>query len=179
MKSTFLIFVFSSIVYLGFPGTADRAYSQSGDAISYEVLSPEIQYESLTLKKVNVYSTVTNKPSSEIPEAQELSVVEAKIAEDLGSNWAWPENTLEAIDSYGPFLFRTKKSRQNENVKLVLHVNEVGRISGFDMISDVDKGLENRLDHMIRQLPDCKAVPGFSQYSSESFELTISREQIP
>ncbi len=179
MKSTFLIFVFSSFVYLGFPGSTDLAYSQSGETLNYEITSSEVQFESLTLRKVDVPMTEKQIANSESIDLQELSVIEAKMAEDLGSHWAWAENTLEAIDSYSPFLFRTKKSREYKDVKLLLHVNERGRISGFDMITEVDKGLVSRLDHMIRKLPDCKAVPGFNQYSPESFELTIAKEDLP
>ncbi|WP_439488417.1 hypothetical protein [Algoriphagus sp.] len=39
-----------------------------------------------------------------------LTSVEKELIRTLNLHWIWAENTLEIIDSYSPFLFRTKKS---------------------------------------------------------------------
>jgi hypothetical protein len=108
-------------------------------------------------------------------ELSPLSVTEEKNARNLNSHWAWPEYTLEMIDSYSPFLFRTKRSQALDEVKVLLDVNSKGKVSGFEVVGEVDKGLKERLDHMIRKLPDCKPVPGYPNYSPERFELTIKK----
>jgi hypothetical protein len=104
-----------------------------------------------------------------------LSTIEKENARNLDSHWAWPEYTLEMIDSYSPFLFRTKKSQALNEVKVLVDVNSKGKVSGFEILSQVDKGLQNRIDHMIRKLPTCKPVPGYPNYSPERFELTIKK----
>ncbi|HSF55093.1 MAG TPA: hypothetical protein VLA71_15165, partial [Algoriphagus sp.] len=103
------------------------------------------------------------------------TTIEENIARNLNSHWVWHEYTLEMIDSYSTFLFRTKKSQELEEVKILLDVNSKGRVAGFEILGEVDKGLKERLDHMIRKLPDCKPVPGYSSYSPEKFELTIRK----
>jgi hypothetical protein len=47
-------------------------------------------------------------------------MLENHMAESLNSHWAWKENTLVMIDSFSPFLFRTKKSRSIVEVKMLL-----------------------------------------------------------
>lgn len=167
---------FLLLIAFGFPGTLGQAYSQ--ETTHSEVVSLESalgKYHNLNLKKVPSDPKRSKISLAEEVEYQELTEVEQEIVLELGSHWAWPGNTLKMIDSYSPFLFRTKKSRVFEEVKVLLYVNEKGRVSGFDMVSEVDRGLEQRLDHMIRKLPSCKPVPGFNSYGFETFELTISK----
>ena len=138
-------------------------------------LKDYVEYNRLTLR-----NTGESYQDVKVSAADELTIiplteVEVEHAGQLNSHWAWAENTLEIIDSYSPFLFRTKKSASLDEVKLLLNVNEVGRISGFEVIGKVDKGLRERLDHMLRKLPDCKPVPGYQRYSGGIFELIIKK----
>ncbi|UZD23020.1 hypothetical protein PBT90_06390 [Algoriphagus halophytocola] len=138
-------------------------------------LKDYVVYNRLTLR--NVGESTQSLKTSDVNELTVLPLteVEEELAVQLKSHWAWPENTLEIIDSYSPFLFRTKKSAALDEVKLLLNVNEVGRISGFEILGKVDKGLKERLDHMLRKLPDCKPVPGYQTYRGETFELIIKK----
>jgi len=104
-----------------------------------------------------------------------LSALENKFADTIKSHWVWADNTLDMINSYSPFLFRTKKSAKLKEVRVLLTVNELGALIGFELMNENDKGLKERLDFMIRKMPNCKPVPGFETYQGETFELVISK----
>ena len=154
---------------------------QNGDANAQQNADPTlnpyntVQYQRLTLQKLVSDPELGDFSKPNELELSPLSTVESNIARNLHSHWAWPEHTLDMIDGYSPFLFRTKKSQQLNEVKVLLAVNSKGRVSGFEIIGDVDKGLRERLDHVIRKIPDCKPVPGYAVYGSEQFELTIKK----
>ena len=171
-KKIIALFILS--VAVTFPIGMGGAIAQQSSE-SAENNSGLIQFERLTLQKLKSVSEIGDFSKPEELELSPLSIVEEDIARNLNSHWAWPENTLEMIDSYSPFLFRTKKSQELEDVKILLDVNSRGKISGFEVLGDVDKGLKERLDHMIRKLPNCKPVPGFANYTPERFELTIKK----
>lgn len=167
-----------SLAFLGLMLTIPLEYGganaqQNPDAAEMDFL--EVQFQKLKLHRL--ISAVSSDNYTEAWDLQlsPLTTVEENIARKLDSRWAWPEYTLEMIDSYSPFLFRTRKSQDLEEVKLHLEVNSKGRLSGFEVIGEVDKGLRERLDHLIRKLPDCKPVPGYSSYGPEKFELTIRK----
>lgn len=92
------------------------------------------------------------------------------------SPWAFPVHTLDMVDSYMPFIFRTKKSAEIDELKVILNINAKGKISGYEVLNkDADKGLIERVGYMVRQLPQAKPVPGFNDYSSMDFELVIRK----
>ncbi|MEP1259083.1 hypothetical protein, partial [Algoriphagus sp.] len=105
-----------------------------------------------------------------------LTPLEDNLAKELNSHWIWSETTLEQINSYSPFIFRTKKSAKNEEVKVLLQVNSSGRLNGVKVLGKVDKGLQERLDYVLRKLPDCKPIPGHSTYGTQTFELVIKKQ---
>lgn len=154
---------------------------ENGDALAqqnddnFSESNNVIQYQRLTLQKMVSISKMEEFTKPEDLELSPLSIVEKNMAKNLNSHWAWPEYTLDMIDSYSPFLFRTKKSQEIDEIKILLAVNSKGRVSGFEIVGEVDKGLRERLDHIIRKLPDCKPVPGYSGYTPEQFELTIKK----
>lgn len=157
-----------------FPNGNGEAIAQQNSELS-ESSFGIIQFERLTLQKLMEISDSNNYSKPEELELTPLSSIEEKNARNLNSHWAWPEYTLAMIDSYSPFLFRTKRSQALNEVKVLVDVNSKGRVSGFEVLGEVDKGLKERLDHMIRKLPDCKPVPGYSNYIPERFELTIKK----
>lgn len=177
MKSTdALIFVFFCLLFSGcFLGTAASYAQTDGINTSYTATGPSVFYKKLGLRKVDIGTDAKQILSSKELEFEELTLVEENMVKNLDSQWAVPEHTLEMIDSYSPFLFRTRKSRDLKQVKLILHVNAKGRLSGFDIVNKVDKGIKERIDHMLRKLPSFKPVPGFTSYRAESFELTIQK----
>lgn len=169
---------FVSLVFLGliltFPLENGGAVAQQNpETASLDMFS--VQFHKLSLHKLVAEAETGDFTKPEELELVPLSVIEENIARNLNSHWVWPEYTLEMIDSYSPFLFRTKKSQDLEEVKVLLEVNSKGRVSGFEVLGEVDKGLKERLDYMIRKFPDCKPVPGFSSYTPEKFELTIRK----
>lgn len=159
---------------IAFPNGHSTAVAQQNPN-STEFSLNVAQYQRLTFQKLALNSDVSDFSVAEDLDLEPLTAIESNIASNLNSHWAWDENTLEMIDSYAPFLFRTKKSRALDEVKILLDVNSRGRVSGFEVIGEVDKGLKERLDHVFRKLHDCKPVPGFVNYSPERFELTIRK----
>ncbi len=141
--------------------TSSKTFSSTYNKVTFKSLPNFVEPASVTEA-----SELTMEPLSEIEE---------NLAKELNSHWAWAEYTLEMIDSYSPFLFRTKKSAAIEEVKVLLEVNAKGKLSGFEIIGEVDKGLRERIDYLVRKLPACKPVPGFTSYESETFELTIKK----
>ncbi len=169
---------FFLLAFLGLVLTLPLEY---GDAVAQqnpdvaEIGLSTVQFHRLSLHKLLASADSDDFTAAEELELSPLTTMEENIARNLNSRWAWPEYTLEMIDSYSPFLFRTKKSRDLDEVKILLDVNSKGRLIGFEIVGKVDKGLKERLDHMIRKLPDCKPVPGYASYSPEKFELTIRK----
>ncbi|WP_268034964.1 hypothetical protein [Algoriphagus sp. PAP.12] len=166
------VFIFC-ILFIGQQLTAKAMAQVNGeDGIDKNVT---VQYNKLSLSMVEPTERNFKISSAEDVELVPLTLVEENIANNLSSHWAWPEYTLEMIDSYSPFLFRTKKSQEVEEVKVHLKVDSKGKVSGYELVSEVDKGLKERIDYLVRKLPKCKPVPGFSNYSPEVFELTIRK----
>lgn len=173
--------IFKSLVFLIVFALADMFPLTVGEAkalISGDF--PETRINSIQYNKLSIRHLEEDVNSAEKMEAEEfditpLTMVEENVARNLNSQWAWAEYTLDLIDSYSPFLFRTKKSAALDEVKVLLQINAKGRLSGFEVVGDVDNGLKERLDHMLRKLPDCKPVPGYQVYSPEVFELTIRK----
>ncbi|MBC6367432.1 hypothetical protein [Algoriphagus sp. AK58] len=170
-----LIVVLSLGVFLTLPINFGYAFAQQ----NLEASEPPIalvHFNKLTLKnKTSDMPAALEFSAPQDLNVESLTVIEENIARNLNSHWVWPEYTLEMMDSYSPFLFRTKKSQEVDEVRLLVQVNSRGRVSGFEVIGDVDKGLKERLDHMIRKLPDCKPVPGFASYSPATFEVVIQK----
>ncbi|WP_051315011.1 hypothetical protein [Algoriphagus terrigena] len=146
---------------------------QSSELVEFNAM--EVDYHKLSLLKIRAISDAGDFTKAEELKVSPLTTVEENMARNLNSHWAWRENTLEMIDSYSTFLFRTKKSQELDEVKVVLLVNSKGRVAGFELLGSTDKGLKERLDHLIRKLPDCKPVPGYMSYSPEKFEMTIRK----
>jgi hypothetical protein len=167
--------VFASWIFaVTFPnGNGDAIAQQNSEATDNS--SNVVQFQKLSIQKLPTVFGINDFSKPEELKLLPLSIVEENVARNLKSNWAWPEYTLEMIDSYSSFLFRTKKSQNLSEVKVFLDVNSKGKVSGFEVIGEVDKGTKERLDHMIRKLPNCKPVPGYSSYSSERFELVIRK----
>lgn len=178
MDSKLIFRIFSSLAFLAltilFPLTSGELKAQiSGDfpesRINY------IQYNRLSFRNMDDDFSEEEAIEAKKFKMEPLTMIEENVARNLNSHWTWPEYTLEMIDSYSPFLFRTKKSAALEEVKIVLQINSKGKLSGFEILSEVDHGLKERLDHLLRKLPDCKPVPGYDYYNSEVFELTIRK----
>ena len=162
------------LLCLAFPLENHAAIAQQNPEEFFAIES-SIAYNKLIIQKIRSSNSSTESQKEEELTFEPLTTVEMNVARNLDSHWVWPEYTLDMIDSYSPFLFRTKKSQDLEEVKILLNVNSKGRISGFEILGEVDKGTKERLDHMVRKMPDCKPVPGFDTYTASTFELTIKK----
>jgi hypothetical protein len=89
--------------------------------------------------------------------------------------WFWPEETFSMLDSYAPFIFRTKKSASViDELRVVISINEFGKVIGYKILNDSpDKGLKERVAYVLRKMPDAVPVPGFNSYQSMDFELVM------
>lgn len=101
--------------------------------------------------------------------------MEPEVSTAASSSWKFSEDFNTLIDSYSSFIFRTKKSRGMEQINFVIEVNSVGKIVGFELVSEGDKGLTQRLDYVVRQLPDCLPVVGVGSYKAEKFEVILKK----
>jgi hypothetical protein len=161
-------------LFLFFPLENKAAVAQQN--LDFELPEAKgIQYNKLSLQKLLPQVASDDFTKAEDLELTPLTIIEENIARNLNSHWVWAEYTLEMIDSYSPFLFRTKKSQELEEVIVLLEVDSRGKLAGFEVVGEIDKGLKERLDYVIRKLPECKPVPGFESYTRETFELTIRR----
>lgn len=165
------------MIFLAVQLSVSAAAQMNGDETKEDKIeSPIVKYNRLSLKSVPNKSVNGEEITiSKDLELKPLTNTEESMASNLDSHWAWPEYTLDMIDSYSPFLFRTKKSRDVEEVKVLLMVDSKGKLSGYELLTETDKGLRERIDYLVRQLPKCKPVPGFANYSPETFELTIRK----
>ncbi|TXE08748.1 hypothetical protein ESV85_14380 [Algoriphagus aquimarinus] len=164
---SFILFLFTPLVGKSLVAQVSHGYSFSEESF--------VEYHNLRIRSVdNTSASSKSTVASELNFAP-LTTIENNLAKNLNSHWVWSENTLDILDSYSPFLFRTKKSANVEEVKVLLQVNSMGRLSGFEVMSDVDKGLKERIDYVLRKLPDCKPVPGYENYGIETFELIIKK----
>lgn len=181
MMNSFKIKTFGPIatvmIFLAVQLSVSAAAQMNGDESNDDKLESSIvRYNRLSLKSVPNKSVKAEEITiSKDLELKPLTNTEESMASNLDSHWAWPEYTLDMIDSYSPFLFRTKKSREVEEVKVLLMVDSKGKLSGYELLTETDKGLKERIDYLVRQLPKCKPVPGFANYSPETFELTIRK----
>ncbi|EOZ92598.1 hypothetical protein A33Q_3979 [Indibacter alkaliphilus LW1] len=97
------------------------------------------------------------------------------ISEDnFGSAWEFPAHTIDIIDSYSSFIFRTKKSAAIDELHVVLNLNAKGKLVGFEILNEeADKGLRERLAYVLRQIPRAVLVSGYENPEATDFRLTI------
>jgi hypothetical protein len=101
--------------------------------------------------------------------------LEIKNSSAESSSWVFESDVNAIIDSYSSFIFRTKKSQELSEVKFLVNVDSFGKIVGFELIGQEDKGLKERLDYVVRQLPKCKPAQGHTSLKSETFEIMIKK----
>jgi hypothetical protein len=89
--------------------------------------------------------------------------------------WYWSEEAYEILDSYAPFIFRTKKSTAIlEELRVVISIDAVGKVISYKILNNsIDKGLKERVAHVIRKMPNATPVPGFDSYEPMDFELIM------
>lgn len=128
----------------------------------------------LALISFSVSASVTSEKDDENSRVSSELRLHSTSDDVYGSPWEFPEFTNEIIDSYVPFIFRTKKSAEITELRVILSVSEKGKIAGYKVINeDADKGLKERVGFVLRQLPRPQSVVGFEQHESTDFLLII------
>ncbi|WP_373522999.1 hypothetical protein [Aquiflexum sp.] len=90
------------------------------------------------------------------------------------SPWTWSESTLEMLDKSSSFIFRSKKSAEIEELRVLVSINDKGKLTGYKVLNEeADKGLIERVGYVLRKMPSAIPVPGFDKYEAMNFELTI------
>jgi len=83
------------------------------------------------------------------------------------------QDAAEFVDSYGSFIFRTKKSAMLDEVKMILSINQFGKMVGYQFLTEADKGTKERVDYVLRRMPDWIPAVEEGEYVPMEFELTI------
>ncbi|KEO74158.1 toxin-antitoxin system YwqK family antitoxin [Anditalea andensis] len=77
------------------------------------------------------------------------------------------------VDMHHDFIFRTKKSLDINELKVVLKINQKGKMVGYEFLTKVDNGTRERLSYVLRQMTDWyPAIEEGVQVPME-YELTI------
>jgi hypothetical protein len=167
MKATKINFSFLLISLLAYVQVAVANDLNLVEGSENEVVElKEVNFKNVTLKNFNNLELSVNKVSNK---------EDKDGTSDFGSPWAWPEFTLEMVDSYMPFIFRTKSSEDLDEIRVILNVNDKGKLVGYEFLTEADRGLEQRIAHVLRKLPNCIPVPGYVTYGATDFELIIKK----
>lgn len=121
------------------------------------LLSSEVVFASVPKEKIDLIIKSSSQSISESP------------------SWEFESDVDDIIDSYSSFIFRTKKSQELNQVKFLINVDSFGQIVGFELLEVDDKGLKERLDYVVRQLPKCKPAHGHTALKAETFEIMIKK----
>jgi hypothetical protein len=96
------------------------------------------------------------------------------------SAWVWNEDVMNLIESHVPFIFRTRKSAKLDELKILVNINNRGKFVSFEVLTEeADRGLVERIEHLLKRIPDARPVPGFSSYEATAFELVFSKFTLP
>lgn len=88
--------------------------------------------------------------------------------------WTWTESAMELLDKSTAFIFRTKKSSEVDTLKVIVSINDQGKMIGYKVMNEeADKGLIERVGYVLRKMPNAVPVPGFDDYGPMDFELTF------
>jgi hypothetical protein len=79
----------------------------------------------------------------------------------------------EFVDQHSSFIFRTKKSVDIEELKVVLSINHKGKLVGYDFLTKVDNGTQQRVEYVLRQMTDWHPAMEEGMFVPSEYELTI------
>lgn len=121
-----------------------------------------------------VNENVTLIPLGESANPDSSSEDNSDISYFYYSPWTWSESTLEMLDKSSAFIFRSKKSSEIDELRVLVSINDKGKLTGYKVLNeDADKGLIERVGYVLRKMPSAIPVPGFERYEAMNFELTI------
>jgi len=79
----------------------------------------------------------------------------------------------EFVDQHSSFIFRTKKSQEIEELRVVLNINHKGKLVGYDFLTNVDNGTQQRVAYVLRQMSDWHPAMEEGMFVPTEYELTI------
>jgi len=79
----------------------------------------------------------------------------------------------EFVDQHSAFIFRTKKSTGIEELKVILSINNKGKLVGYDFLTKVDNGTQQRVEYVLRQMTDWHPAMEEGMFVPTEYELTI------
>lgn len=82
-------------------------------------------------------------------------------------------DAAEFVDQHSAFIFRTKKSLEIEELKVILNINHKGKLVGYDFLTEVDNGTQQRVAYVIRQMTDWHPAMEEGMFVPTEYELTI------
>lgn len=82
-------------------------------------------------------------------------------------------NAEEFVDQYSSFIFRTKKSIELEELEVILNINQKGKLVGYDFLTDVDNGTQQRVAYVLRQMSDWHPAMEEGMFVPMEYKLTI------
>jgi hypothetical protein len=165
MKNLFgvLILVFGTAIISQQQSFASNLNKKDADSKKSLISSNERVNENVTL--IPLGESVDNDSSLED---------NSDISYFYYSPWTWSESTLEMLDKSSAFIFRSKKSSEIDELRVLVSINDKGKLTGYKVLNeDADKGLIERVGYVLRKMPSAIPVPGFEKYEAMNFELTI------
>lgn len=119
------------------------------------------------------YAVGLNSSSNEDYEKKSTSEAVMVAAEYYGSSsWEWSPVALSVLESYVPFIFRTKKSSELEELEVLVAIDAKGKIKSYKLLNaEEDRGLRERIGYALRQMPKAEAVPGRDNYEPMEFKF--------
>jgi len=82
-------------------------------------------------------------------------------------------DAAEFVDQHTSFIFRTKKSLEIDELKVILNINHKGKLVGYDFLTEVDNGTQQRVAYVIRQMSDWHPAMEEGMFVPTEYELTI------
>jgi len=130
--------------------------------------------KSLNSSNDRVHENVSIIPLGESDNLNSFSDNESENSYFYYSPWTWSESTLEMLDRSSAFIFRSKKSAEIDELRVMVSINDKGKLTGYKVLNEeADKGLIERVGYVLRKMPSAIPVPGFEKYEAMNFELTI------
>ncbi|HSJ67152.1 MAG TPA: hypothetical protein VK921_05745 [Anditalea sp.] len=82
-------------------------------------------------------------------------------------------DAAEFVDQHSSFIFRTKKSMEIEELKVILNISHLGKLVGYDFLTEVDNGTQQRVAYVLRQMSDWNPAMEEGMFVPMEYELTI------
>lgn len=83
------------------------------------------------------------------------------------------QSVTDFVDQYSSFIFRTKKSANIEELKVILNISQKGKLVGYQFLNEIDNGTQQRVEYVLRQMTNWNPAIEEGVYVPMDYELTI------